>query len=168
MKAAALMIIAAVLGGCQSAPILGWSATERESRVMVLWDTYQQCRSIGDVEQAQSAARSLAVAAQHSDRLQPSPIPLPGLIQRHVTRPAPRYSVDPKALSASCNVHAGEMALERGQHRVAADLFHFVLTTYHNPEYAYYAQQAERGLRKVELSRLVSAGGDPLILPTSR
>lgn len=170
MKLAALMmsISAALLAGCQSAPILGWSATERESTVMTLWDSYRECRSIGEMQEVQAAARALALAAERSDRLEPSPIPLPGVIQRHVTRPAPRYSVDPKALSASCNVHAGEVALASGQHAVAADLFHFVLATYPHPEYAYYARQAEQGLQKVELSRFVSSGTDPLLLPVSR
>lgn len=169
------MIVRALIGpalllltGCQSMPILGWSDTAAETTpVMTLWQTYEHCRATGDVGAKQSDARDLAAAARQANVVQPSPIPLPRLIQRHVQETEPRYSVDLRALSASCSLEAGHAALQAGQHNVAADSFQFVLVTYPQTEYEYYSRQARRGLQQIELKRLVSLPAEPHMLPVS-
>lgn len=157
-----------LMTGCQSMPILGWADTDHETTpVMTLWQTYEHCRATGDVDAKQTAARNLAVAAQQANVIQPSPIPLPQLLQRHVQETAPRYSVDLQALSASCSLEAGNAALRVGQHSVAANLFQFVLVTYPQSDYEYYSRQARRGLQHIELRRIVSDPAAPQILPVS-
>lgn len=157
-----------LLTGCQSMPILGWSdAAAERTPLMALWKTYEHCRATRDVEAKQTDARDLAAAARQANVAQPSPIPLPWLIQRHVRETAPRFSVDPQALSASCSLEAGKAALRVGQDVVAADQFQFVLVTYPQPEYEYYARQARLGLQQVELRRLVSTPDEPHMRPVS-
>ncbi len=134
---------------------------------MALWETYEHCRAAGDVDAKQNAALELATAAQEANVIQPSPIPLPHMLQRHVLEAAPRYSVDPQALSASCSLEAGNAALRSGQHVVAVDMFQFVLITYPQTEYEYYSRQARRGLQKIELKRMVSTQAKPQLLPVS-
>ncbi len=157
-----------LLLGCQSMPLLGWSNPGSETTpVMTLWDTYEHCRATGDVDAKQNAASELATAARQANVIQPSPIPLPEVLKRHVRETAPRYSVDPQALSASCSLEAGNAALQDGQHVVAADMFRFVLVTYPQVEYEYYARQARRGLQHIELRRMVSTPAEPHMLPVS-
>lgn len=163
--------LALLLMGCQSMPILGWTNTGQEgTSVMTLWQTYEHCRATGDVEAKQQAAWELAAAAQQANAVQPSPIPLPAVLKRHVLETGPRYSVDPQALSASCSLEAGKAALRVGHDLAAADMFQFVLVNYPQAEYAYYARQARRGLQQVELTRMVSTPAQshvrPVALPT--
>lgn len=161
----ALIGSALMLGGCQSMPLLGWAQDESEATVMPLWETYKECRASGDLMVKQLAARHLATAARLASERAPSPIPLPQFLKVHVAQRSPRYSVDPNALSASCSLAAGEAALRAGEHGVAADLFRFVLTNYSRSEYEYYAEEAWRGLQRVELTRLVSAPAESLLRP---
>lgn len=159
-----------LITGCQSTPLLGWSERDQGTvSVMALWKTYEHCRATGNADAKQSDARDLASAARQANVIEPSPIPLPALLQRHVHETAPRYSVDPQALSASCSLEAGNAALRVGHHADAADLFQFVLATYPEAEYEYYTRQARRGLQQIETRRMVSATGEPRLLPvTSR
>lgn len=157
-----------LMTGCQSMPLLGWSDTGTETTsFMTLWKTYEHCRATADVDAKQTAARELAIASHQANVIQPSPIPLPRLLQRHVQEAPPRYSVDPEALSASCSLEAGNAALRIGQYTVAADRFQFVLATYPQAEFEYYARQARRGLDHIELKRMVSTPAEPHLRPVS-
>lgn len=132
--------------GCQIAPWVPEPVVPPTPSVMDLWDTYKHCRSAVDPTVKQVAARRLNLAAQQAMSVGPSPIPLPAALTRHVTERQPRYSVDPKAMSASCSLFAGEAALHAGQYEVAAEMFRLVLAHHPQPHYSFYVEQAKRGL----------------------
>ena len=132
--------------GCQITPWVPEPVVPPTPSVMDLWDTYKHCRSAVDPTVKQVAARRLNLAAQQAMSVGPSPIPLPAALTQHVTERQPRYSVDPKAMSASCSLFAGEAALHAGQYEVAAEMFRLVLAHHPQPGYSFYVERAKRGL----------------------
>jgi hypothetical protein len=57
-----------------------------------------------------------------------------------------RLAVDPKAMSASCTLHAGNIAAMSGRSDIAREMFNTVLREHAQSIYAYYAQQARTRL----------------------
>ena len=112
-------------------------------------------------------ARDLNRAAQHLAIPKPSPIHLPAVLKKHVVERPPRFSVDPKAMSASCSLYTGHAALLVGRVGVAQEMFRSVLQRQSEAAYTYYVDQARLGLRKTETTILVSEPQPSQIIPVS-
>ncbi len=168
MKKFLLLTSAVVLlAGCQTGPLVGLPAASSAPSVMELWETYSHCRSTLDLDAKEADARRLNVGAQRAIVLAPSPIPLPALLKRHVVQPLPRFSVDPKAMSASCGLLAGQTALQAGRNTLAVEMFELVLRDHAKPNYHYYVDRARKGLRQAETRLLASRSTSPDLIPVS-
>ncbi len=162
------MSSAVFLAGCQFGQIgsiIGGSAGSSAPSVIELWGTYKHCRSAVEPQVTEADARWLTVGAQRAIELDPSPILLPAFFKQHVVEPAPRFSVDPKAMSASCSLHAGHTALKAGQPALAGEMFQLVLRNHAQSHYRYYVDRAREGLRQADSGILASQPTQPDPIP---
>ena len=158
----------ALLTACQSLSLVTDQHEELASTsVMELWGTYKHCRSSVDPHALQADARQLNVEAEQAMVVDPSPIPLPGILRQRVDTRPPRFSVDPLAMAASCSLYAGDAALKAGQNELAAEMFRLVLRNPPHTDYGYYLSQAREGLREAESTTLVSTPTEPRFIQTS-
>lgn len=126
-RAGMLLLCLLVLAGCQA----GLQSVERnvsiEEAFARSWSLYQDCRNA-------DLATILARTPQW-ERMAALPISLPV-----------RLSVDPRALAADCAIHAGNLALAKGEEGLAAEFFSLVIERYQDPDYAFYVARARDGL----------------------
>jgi hypothetical protein len=108
---------------------------------MNLWQTYTRCITSSDFNSTQQDALQLRTLGHSED----------GSIGFKSTVGNPRLAVDLKALSASCTLHAGDIAATSGRNDTARDMFIAVLNEHSEPLYAYYAEQARARLIKLEV-----------------
>lgn len=78
-------------------------------------------------------------------------LPMPVKLERLVTTPATRLSVDVRAMAASCSLHAGQVALEHGRVDLAREAFAEVLTLHaEEGTSSFYLAQAKNFLAEIE------------------
>ena len=117
---------------------------------MSLWSTYSHCQATTDIDQLRENALTLTNAANRSLTQEAFVLPLPGTLEKFVSTPAARFSVDVKAMAAACSLRAGSAAVEAGQLDVAKDLLQTILSYQPQSEYAYYTLQAKALLSELE------------------
>ena len=117
---------------------------------MSLWSTYSHCQATTDIDQLRENALTLTQAANRSLSQEAFVLPLPAKFEEFVSTPAPRFSVDVKAMAAACSLRAGSAAVEAGKLDVAKDLLQSVLSYQPQSEYAYYTLQAKALLSELE------------------
>jgi hypothetical protein len=117
---------------------------------MSLWSTYSRCQATTDIDQLREDALTLTQAANRSLTQEAFVLPLPGKLDKFMSTPAPRFSVDVKAMAAACSLRAGSAAVEAGKLDVAKDLLQTVLSYQPQSEYAYYTLQAKALLSELE------------------
>ena len=145
-----------MLSGCQGLHLQDHQVGHRESVFTHLWSVYTLCRASSDPETSRQDARRLSLAPRVD---QSPPALLPDALRRLVSRPPLRLSVDPRAMAASCTLHAGQTALIAGQTELATDMFHQIVRNYPEAEYAYYVNRARDGLSQA----MFSPGAIPLL-----
>ena len=136
------------VAGCTSGP--STQVTEsRNSGFMSLWNTYADCKSTSDLEQAVSDLEQLRSAnGQEPVAHEGFVLPLPTRLERLVSNPASRVAVDVEAMISACALHAGELALDQGDINIARDFFVSVITL-HKEENSYYVLKAKTLLGKL-------------------
>ena len=117
---------------------------------MSLWSTYSRCQATTDIDQLREDALTLTDVANRSLTQESFVLPLPGKLEKYVSTPAARFSVDVKAMAAACSLRAGSAAVEAGKLDVAKDLLQSVLSYQPQSEYAYYTLLAKALLSKLE------------------
>ena len=117
---------------------------------MSLWSTYSRCQATADIDQLREAALTLTQAANRSITKKSFVLPLPGKLDEFVATPAPRFSVDVKAMAAACSLRAGSAAVKAGKLDIAKDLLRTILGYQPQSDYAYYALQAKALLSELE------------------
>jgi hypothetical protein len=121
---------------------------------MSLWSTYSHCQAITDIDQLREDALTLTNAANRSFAQEAFVLPLPGKLEKFVSTPAARFSVDVKAMAAACSLRAGSAAAEAGKLDIAKDLLQTILSYQPQSEYAYYTLQAKALLSELETNIL--------------
>ena len=119
---------------------------------MSLWRSYSHCQATTDIDQLREDALTLTNAANRSLTQEAFVLPLPGKLEEFVSTPAPRFSVDVKAMAAACSLRAGSAAVEAGKLDIAKDLLQTILSYQPQSEYAYYTLQAKALLSELETS----------------
>ena len=117
---------------------------------MSLWSTYSHCQATTDIDQLRENALTLTNAANRSLTQESFVLPLPSKLEKFVSTPAARFSVDVKAMAAACSLRAGSAAVEAGKLEVAKDLLQTILLYQPQSEYAYYTLQAKALLSELE------------------
>ena len=117
---------------------------------MSLWSTYSRCQATTDIDQLREAALTLTQAANRSITKESFVLPLPGKLDEFVATPAPRFSVDVKAMAAACSLRAGSAAVKAGKLDIAKDLLRTILGYQPQSDYAYYTLQAKALLSELE------------------
>ena len=144
-----LVSILVSMAGCQTGQPVKTAAIDNGS-FMSLWSTYSHCQAATDIDQLREDALILTSAANRSLTQEAFVLPLPGKLGKFVSTPAPRFSVDVKAMAAACSLRAGSAAVEAGKLDVAKDLLRSVLSYQPQSEYAYYTLQAKALLSELE------------------
>ena len=121
---------------------------------MSLWSTYSHCQATTDIDQLREDALTLTNAANRSFTQEAFVLPLPGKLEKFVSTPAARFSVDVKAMAAACSLRAGSAAVGAGKLDIAKDLLQTILSYQPQSEYAYYTLQAKALLSELETNIL--------------
>ena len=121
---------------------------------MSLWETYNECKVASKFDEAQSGLKELSYASanKHAGDFV---LPLPMKLKRFVSDPANRLAVDVHAMTASCSLHAGQLALHEGYVDAARDVFASILDLQKNVS-SFYVLQAKRHLSELERGVAVS------------
>lgn len=146
------VILASILisvAGLQTLQPVQAAASDNGS-FMSLWSTYSHCQATTDIDQLRENALTLTNAANRSLTKEAFVLPLPGKLERFVSTPAARLSVDVKAMAAACSLRASFAAVEAGKPDIAKDLLQTILSYQPQSEYAYYALQAKALLSEIE------------------
>ena len=145
-----------MLSGCQGLqPTAKGELSLQDSEFMGLWDTYNQCM----VDQNPLQMRDYAVKLAEAPRpisIQHSPIPLPKFLVNLTSNRGSRLSVDPRAMTASCVLQAGQTAWKTGDYALAHNLLQSIINEYPEIEYAYYVSEARTTILQVPSLRNVS------------
>ena len=144
-----LMTVLVSVAGLQTGQPVQAAAIDNGS-FMSLWSTYSRCQATTDIDQLREDALTLTHVANRSLTQESFVLPLPGKLEKYVSTPAARFSVDVKAMAAACSLRAGSAAVEAGKLDVAKDLLRSVLNYQPQSEYAYYTLQAKALLSKLE------------------
>ncbi len=137
--------VAVFTSGCTSGPSPQWTEL-KNSGFMSLWNTYADCKSTSNLDQATSDLTQLRSASQEVN--EEFILPLPTHLERLVANPTNRVAVDVEAMAAACAIHTGELALNQGHFDVARDLLISVITL-HKEENSYYVVKARTLLAKI-------------------
>lgn len=150
MKAACIVSLVVLFGGCQTTSPIAKSGALDDSAFMNLWTTYRHCEAgVGfDVDSMRVDALHLNAAAQYPAAGTGRGIPLPKAIARWISEPANRLAVDPKAMAVACSLLTGQTALSVGRYELAGEMFR-VVAGYPEGSYPYYVIQAREGLDRL-------------------
>lgn len=121
----------------------------KNSGFMSLWNTYTDCKSTSNFDQATSDLTQLRSASQMMDVNEGFSLPLPLHLERLVANPTNRVAVDVTAMTAACALHTGELAIHQGQTDVARDLLLSVIA-FQKEDASYYVLKAKTLLAKLE------------------
>lgn len=138
-----------LITGCANSPSPQVSQPG-ESGLMSLWNTYADCKSTSNLDQAALDLEQLRSA----DRQKPTDsegfvLPLPTRLERLVSNPSSRVAVDIDAMVSACALHAGELALGQGHIDLARNFFVSVITL-HKEENSYYVLKAKTFLGRLD------------------
>ena len=106
---------------------------------MSVWQMYTRCITSSDLHSALRDSLQLRTMSRAEN----------GTGEYKLQPPNTRLAVDLKAMSASCTLHAGDIAATSGLNDTARDMFIAVLDEHSEPLYAYYAEQARTRLSKL-------------------
>lgn len=140
-----LLGTAAFTSGCTTGPSPQLLEL-KNSGFMSLWNTYADCKSTSDLDQATSDLTLLRSASQELN--EGFILPLPAQLERLVANPTNRVAVDVEAMAVACALHTGELALNQGQTDIARDLLVSVIKL-HKEERSYYVLKAKTLLAKI-------------------
>ena len=132
-----------IMTGCDVAHFLEQKRGPAEEVFARLWSTYRLCRASRDLQTVLLYEERLAHVESIGVESSPSPQPL---LSRFMATQPVRTAADPRAMAADCTLWGARVAFEAGQVTTAIELFHSVLARYPGPGYAYYSDQAGRGL----------------------
>jgi hypothetical protein len=132
-----LVVFLAYLPACQLHKNMAEEGLDN-ARFMSVWQIYTRCITSSDPHLTQQDSLQLRTAIHGEDGSG-------GLGQKQGSR----LAVDLKAMSASCTLHAGDIAATSGHSETARDMFMAVLNEHSEPLYAYYAEQARARLSKL-------------------
>ena len=142
--------------GCQTMPPSATSGWDN-SRFMTLWETYTHCKSTADLQATRVDMDTLTEAALTHHRYDGFVLPMPVKLERLVTTPATRLSVDVRAMASSCSLHAGQVAMGQGRIDLAREAFGEVLTLHaHDETPSFYLAQAKNFLAEIETGVQIS------------
>jgi hypothetical protein len=144
-----LMSILVAVAGFQTGQPVQAAAIDNGS-FMNLWSSYSHCQATTDIDQLRKDALTLTNAANRSVSQEGFVLPLPDKLEKFVSTPAARFSVDVKAMAAACSLRAGSAAVEAGKVDLAKDLLQTILSYEPQSEYAYYTLQAKALLSELE------------------
>jgi len=146
-----LLVIIALLAGCQSNPALR-SVRYDNVRFMDVWSTYTHCLSAEDSRAALQDSTKLHEVSRAQRDGSPLDTMLPAGLRNMVSQPASRLAVDVHAMAASCGLRAGDLAMSAGEFDEARNQFREVLHGHAESEYAYYTDQARERLTHLDLT----------------
>lgn len=126
-------------------------------RFMDIWSTYTHCYRSEDLDAMRVDAQRLSGAANTIDSTE-VPKPLESREPVH-SGSIGRLSVDPAEMAASCALHTGQVAQNRGLDKLAREMFQMVITNFPQPPYRYYAAEARRGLDRLDTTNPVTFSG---------
>lgn len=136
--------------GCQTGTPVKPSGLDN-SGFMTLWETYTHCKSTSDLSAARLDMGTLKEAALTNHGYEGFVLPMPVKLERLVTTPARRLSVDVRAMAASCSLHAGQVAMGQGRIDLAREAFTEVLTLHAQDEApSFYLARAQNFLAEIE------------------
>lgn len=135
--------------GCQTMPPSNTSGLDN-SGFMTLWETYTHCKSTVNLHATRADMGTLTEAALMNHRYDGFVLPMPVKLERLVTTPATRLSVDVRAMAASCSLHAGQVAWGHGRVDLAREAFAKVLTLAEEGTSSFYLAQAKNFLAEIE------------------
>lgn len=136
--------------GCQTGTPIKESGLDN-SRFMTLWETYTHCKSTSDLGETRADMGTLTKAALTNHSYEGFVLPIPVKLERLVTTPATRLSVDVRAMAASCSLHAGQVAIGQGRIDFAREAFTEVLSLHdQNENSSFYLAQAKSFLAEID------------------
>ncbi len=137
-RAGLLPLCLLVLAGCQTGLHSVEKVLAAEEAFVRSWSLYQDCR--------RADLAVILVQTPQWERMAALSARLPV-----------RLSVDPRALAADCAIHAGHLALSRGEEELAAEFFSFVIERYPQPDYSYYVARAWDGLLRTAAGMMTAS-----------
>ena len=143
-----VLILPLVNSGCDTGRQSSTPLLNDNGRFMDLWGIYTRCSHGEDLDAMRLDAQRLSLAGNMTDSAG-NPIS-PENEEPASMGPNVRLSADPSAMAASCALHAGEVAEERGRLSFAREMFQMILTNFPQPRYRYYAVQAREGLQRLD------------------
>jgi len=142
------LLIVMLINGCDTSRSSSRPSPPDNGRFMDLWSIYIHCHRSEDPDLVRADAQRLSRMADVINSVA-APIPPESDEPAHFTPPV-RLSVDPAAMAASCALHAGLVAQERGRHHLAREMFQTVITNFPQPPYRYYVAQAQLSLDRLD------------------
>lgn len=143
-----LLLTLVVLTACQAAPNTPRPSANSDG-VMKLWSTYRVCMDSSEFEVVERASDQLRVRRLQSEWYAGNHFSPPDGITPFFTQAPSRLAVDLHAMAASCALHAGDIASERGREKIARQLYNEVLN-FEEPAYSFYVGQARSRLAQLE------------------
>lgn len=144
-----LAMMALLASGCQTASQTH-SAGLDNTGFMSLWQTYSHCRLSSDVSEAQYDMLRLTEATRLKYGNDGFVLPLPKKLDQLVSNPTNRFAVDVRAMASACSLHAGQLAVGKGELDLARDLIKTVVKLHPPEESSYYLSQAKIMLNGLE------------------
>ena len=121
------------------------------SRFMNSWTTYNHCLNSMDLDTTQFDAERLRELSKNVTAKTDLDIPLAIQIGGLVSQPTNRFAVDLNAMTVSCALHSGKMAVAGGYNDIAREIFQRVIHDHPHSTYSYYTLQARAHLTKLDM-----------------
>jgi hypothetical protein len=139
VTAVGLAISVLLLTACQFSEKLRQGDLDN-THFMDVWSIYTHCVTSLDLESTQQDSFRLRTISKTGAGLTKFESSLSNL------QTTTRLAVDPNAMSASCTLHAGNIAAMSGRNDIAREMFNTVVREHTHSIYDYYAQQARTRL----------------------
>ncbi len=137
-----LLVTTMGFGGCHDMWVLD---TPGNLEFMKLWNTYSHCRTSADPNEMHRDAEQLFRAAQIITQKSSSSV-----LAFPINELPVRLTVDPQAMAIACTLYGGQAAQSLGRLALASEMFNSVVTATTKADYAFYVDEASRGMRKLE------------------
>lgn len=138
--------LAMLTTGCETVNTHDQSGGIDQPAFAKLWVLYEQCRTSSDLESLFLFETRLSRALPHR---QPRPSGVPAVFARLVSEQPLRLAADPSALAADCTLRAARAAQSAGLTPLAQEAFESVLQRFRDSGYAFYREEARRGLAEI-------------------
>ena len=149
--------------GCQALTMRGGERGMPEDRFVKLLKSYADCRLSREAAELRALAVSLSEAALGHAAETQATVSEPW--ERYVSPLPSRLSVDPLAMTATCALHAGDVAWRAGRPTLASELYSLVVRRFQEPAYLYYVNAARASLVLVADS---PPSAPPIVLTSGR